>query len=127
MAIITEDHRKLIEEVGLCYVASASSDGTPNVSPKGSIAVLDDDHLVFAEIMSPHTSENLQENPRVAVSVCNPEKFQGFQFKGTAVLSPDGEVYDMLVRRIKEQKLPVPPPKNAVTIKVDEVRAIGEG
>ena len=65
MGMITKDHRELIEEVGLCYVASTSADGVPNVSPKGSIAVLDDDHLVFAEIMSPHTRQNLEENPRV--------------------------------------------------------------
>ncbi len=126
MGMINDDHRKLIEEVGLCYVASASSDGTPNLSPKGSIAVLDDDHLVFAEIMSPHTRENLQENPRIAVFVCKPEKFQGFQFKGTAELSSEGEIFDMLVATIKEKKLPVPPPKFAVKIRVSEIRAVGE-
>ncbi len=126
MGIITQDHRDLIEEMGLCYVASVSADGTPNVSPKGSIAVLDDDHLVFAEIMSPHTRQNLQENARVAVFVCKPEKFKGFQFKGTAELSSEGAVFDMLVQTIKDKKLPVPPPKHAVTIRVDEVRALGE-
>ncbi len=126
MGMITEDHRNLIEEVGLCYVASASADGTPNVSPKGSIAVLDDDHLVFAEIMSPHTRQNLQENSRVAVFVCKPEKFQGFQFKGSAELSSEGEVFDLLVQMIKEKKIPVPPPKHAVKIRIDEVRGLGE-
>ena len=127
MGMITEDHRKLIEEVGLCYVASASADGTPNVSPKGTIAVVDDDRLAFAEIMSPHTRQNLEKNPRVAIFVCKPEKFQGFQFKGTAELSTDGEVFDMLVRSIKERKLAIPPPKHAVTIRIDEVRGLGEG
>ena len=127
MGKITEAHRDLIEEVGLCYVATASAAGEPNVSPKGSIAVLDDDHLVFAEIMSPHTRQNLEENPRVAVFVCKPEKFQGFQFKGTAKLSSEGAVFDMLVQTIKDKKLAVPPPKHAVTIRVDEVRGLGEG
>ncbi len=119
-------HRSLIEEVGLAYVATASSDGVPNVSPKGSITVLDDDHLAFADIMSPGTRKNLMENPRIAVFVCKPDKHQGFQFKGTAELSQDGELYDMLARRIKERKLPVPPPVNAVRIKVEQVRALGE-
>ncbi|MCP4005062.1 MAG: pyridoxamine 5'-phosphate oxidase family protein [bacterium] len=126
MGKITEEHRTLIEEVGLCFVASASADGTPNVSPKGSIAVLDDDHLVFAEIMSPHTRQNLQENSKISVCVCKPETFKAFQFKGTAELTSDGAVFDMLVQTIKEKKLPVPPPKHAVTIKVEEVRALGE-
>ncbi len=127
MGLITAEHRDLIEEVGLCYVASADGDGTPNVSPKGSIAVLDDDHLVFAEIMSPHTRANLEKNPRVAVFVCKPEKFKGFQFKGTAELSTEGAVFDMLVQTIKEKKIPVPPPKYAVKIRVGEIRSVGEG
>jgi predicted pyridoxine 5'-phosphate oxidase superfamily flavin-nucleotide-binding protein len=61
MGKIDEGHGSLIEEVGLCYAASASSDGVPNVSPKGSITVLDDDHLAFADIMSPGTRKKLDE------------------------------------------------------------------
>ncbi len=126
MGKIEQSHRQLIEEVGLCYVATASSDGVPNVSPKGSIAVLDDDHLIFADIMSPGTRKNLHENPQLTILVCKPEKFQGYQFQGTAELSQDGEIYELLVRMIKEKKLPVPPPVNAVKVKVEVVRALGE-
>ncbi len=126
MGKITEAHRNLIEEVGLCYAASAAADGTPNVSPKGSIAVLDDDHLVFAEIMSPHTRKNLQENPRIAVFVCKPEKFEGFQFNGTAELTSDGAVFDMLIQTMKDKKLKIPLPQYAVTIRVEEIRGLGE-
>ncbi len=126
MGKITQAHRDLIKEVGLCYAASAASDGTPNVSPKGSIAVVDDDHIAFAEIMSPHTRENLQENPRVAVMVCKPETFEGFQFKGTAALTSDGAVFDMLVQAIADKGLKLPPVQNAVTIRVEDVRRIGE-
>ncbi len=126
MGKIEQSHRQLIEEVGLCYVATASSDGVPNVSPKGSIAVLDDDHLIFADIMSPGTRKNLQANPQLTILVCKPEKFQGYQCQGTAELSQDGEIYELLVRMIKEKKLPVPPPVNAVKVKVEVVRALGE-
>ena len=126
MGMIEDAHRSLIEETGLCYVATASSDGVPNVSPKGSIMVLDDDHIAFADIMSPGSRANLEQNERVAVYVCKPEKFQGFQFKGTAELSSEGELYDMLSGMIKEKKLPVPPPVNAVKIRVQEVHALGQ-
>ena len=126
MGKIEASHRQLIEEVDLCFVATASNSGVPNVSPKGSIAVLDDDHLVFADIMSPCTRKNLQENPRLTVLVCKPERFQGYQFQGTAELSQEGDIYEMLVRRIKEKKVPVPPPVNAVKVKVEEIRTLGE-
>ena len=34
------------------WVATAARDGTPNVSIKGSLRVLDDEHLLFADINS---------------------------------------------------------------------------
>ena len=124
MGMIEDAHRSLIEETGLCYVATASSDGVPNVSPKGSIMVLDDDHIAFADIMSPGSRANLEQNERVAVYVCKPEKFQGFQFKGKAELSKEGPVYDRLAAAIKEKGLKLPPIQNAVKIKVEEIRGL---
>jgi len=107
MGMIEDAHKSLIAEVGLCYVATASSDGQPNVSPKGSIVVLDDDHLAFADIMSPGSRANLEENKRVAIYVCRPEKFQGFQFN------------------IEKKGLKLPPIQNAVKVKIEEVRGLG--
>jgi len=118
-------HKSLIAELGLCYVATASCDGQPNVSPKGSILVLGDDHLAFADIMSPGSRANLEENTRVAIYVCRPEKFQGFQFKGTAELSKDGPVYDLLASEIERKGLKLPPIQNAVKVKNSEVRGLG--
>jgi hypothetical protein len=124
--MIEDTHKSLIAEVGLCYVATASSEGQPNVSPKGSILVVDDDHLAFADIMSPGTRANLAENKQVSVYVCRPEKFQGFQFKGTVELSKEGPVYDLLAADIDKKGLTLPPIQNAVKVKVAEVRGLGE-
>ncbi len=125
MGMIEDAHKSLIAEVGLCYVATASNDGQPNVSPKGSILVLDDDHLAFADIMSPGSRANLEDNKRVAIYVCRPEKFQGFQFKGTAELSKEGPVYDALAADIDKKGLQLPPIQNAVKVKISEVRGLG--
>ncbi len=125
MGMIEDAHKSLIQDVGLCYVATASPDGAPNVSPKGSILVLDDDHLAFADIMSPGSRANLESNDQVAIYVCRPEKFQGFQFKGTAELSKEGPVYDRLAAAIDEKGLELPPIQNAVKIKVEEIRGLG--
>ena len=45
--MITEDMRRLVGEVQLGFVATVSPDGTPNLSPKGTTLVYDDEHLVF--------------------------------------------------------------------------------
>ena len=54
--------KNLVNQVRLCYAATASKDGMPNVSPKGSIMVVDDNTLAFACMMSPKTISNLKKN-----------------------------------------------------------------
>src|SRR5215475_11182789 len=55
MGLLTTDMKRVVEEQRLGFVATVCSDGTPNLSPKGTTAVWDDDHLVFANIRSPAT------------------------------------------------------------------------
>ena len=45
--MLTPDMKRIIEEQRLGFVATASLDGTPNVSPKGTFAVLDDQTIAF--------------------------------------------------------------------------------
>ena len=65
MINISEDVKNFVNFQKLGYVASISKDGTPNLSPKGTIAVIDESTLVFADIRSPQTIRNLQDNPSV--------------------------------------------------------------
>ncbi|HEX6676706.1 MAG TPA: pyridoxamine 5'-phosphate oxidase family protein [Actinomycetes bacterium] len=42
--------RRVVAEQRLGFVATVCPDGTPNLSPKGTVAVWDDQHLVFVVI-----------------------------------------------------------------------------
>jgi predicted pyridoxine 5'-phosphate oxidase superfamily flavin-nucleotide-binding protein len=64
MGILTEEMKRVVTEIQLCYAATVTPDGKPNLSPKGSITVLGDDELGFADLASPGTIENLRHNPR---------------------------------------------------------------
>jgi predicted pyridoxine 5'-phosphate oxidase superfamily flavin-nucleotide-binding protein len=88
---LTADMKRVVGEQRLAYVATVCPDGTPNVSPKGTIAVWDDEHLVFADIRSPGTVANLSHNPAIAVNVVDPFARKGYRFKGTAEVVRDGE------------------------------------
>ena len=48
--------KELVERQRLGFVATVCPDGTPNLSPKGTVSVLDDEHLIFADIRSPGTA-----------------------------------------------------------------------
>lgn len=87
----------------LGYVATVSSDGTPNLSPKGTIAILDDSRLVFANIRSPKTIENLTKNPSIEINVIDPFSRLGYRFKGLAKILSDGEDFENILDYFKQK------------------------
>lgn len=74
----------MLDEQRLAFVASVNDDGTPNLSPKGTLAAYDGDHLVFADLASPRTVANLRARPTVAVNVVDPLTRKGHRFEGRA-------------------------------------------
>ena len=90
MGILTEDMKRTVREQRLAFVATVCADGTPNLSPKGTIAVWDDDHLIFADLASPGTMENLRNNPAIEINVVDAFLRKGYRFKGTAAIPTAG-------------------------------------
>jgi len=84
MGILTEEMKRVVAQQQLCYAATVTPDGKPNLSPKGSITVLSDDELGFADLASPGTIENLRHNPAIELNVVDPFTRRGFRFKGRA-------------------------------------------
>ena len=97
MGAISDAARRLVEEQQLGFVATVCPDGSPNLSPKGTTAVLDDDHLVFADIHSPRTVSNLRANPSVEINVVDPLTRKGFRFKGSARIVEAGRELETLL------------------------------
>lgn len=95
--VLTADMRRVVEEQRLGFVATVCPDGTPNLSPKGTVAVWDGAHLVFADIRSPGTIRNLRHNPAIEVNVVDPIARKGYRFKGTAEVYAAGPRYEEAV------------------------------
>jgi len=64
MGLLTPDMKRVVEQQRLGFFATVCPDGTPNLSPKGTTAVWDNDHLVFANIRSPGAREPATEPAR---------------------------------------------------------------
>ena len=105
----------------MAWVATASPDGVPNTTPKGTVQVIDDEHIVFADLFSLKTRDNLQKNPKVAVTVIDMETKKGYQFKGSAQLVDSGPVFDQVVEKLKKAPMQLPNPKYVVIITVDSI------
>ncbi len=105
MGTLTEAMQRMIRRQRLGFVATVSADGTPNLSPKGTTTVWDDDHLVFADIHSPGTVANLRRNPAVEINVVDPFVRKGYRFKGSATVLTDGPLYDEILAFYQRQGL----------------------
>jgi len=93
--MLDDDMRRVVEQQRLGYVASVCPDGTPNLSPKGTLAVWDATHLVFAHLHSHRTIANIDAgNAMVEVNVVDPIRRKGYRFKGTATVHREGSVYE---------------------------------
>lgn len=86
--------QRVVLQQRLGFVATVTPDGRPNVSPKGTTTVWDDEHLMFADVASPGTIENLASNPFVEVNVVDPIVRKGYRFKGSAEVHCDGPLYE---------------------------------
>ena len=93
MGILTTEIKEFIKKTRLGFVATVCADGTPNLSPKGTTTAWDDDHLVFADIHSPGTVNNLLTNPAVEVNIVDIFLRKGYRFKGVGQVLSDGSLF----------------------------------
>ncbi len=108
MTEISDSLKKFLDEQKLGYVATVSPDGTPNLSPKGTIIAWDKTTIAFADIRSPNTMKNLESNPNLEINVIDPLLRKGFRIKGTASIIKDGQNYDGIINHYRERGVKSP-------------------
>ncbi len=118
MGALSTEAKSLIAEIHPGLVATASKSGRPNVSAKGTFQVLDDDHVLFADVNSPGTIANLAENPQVSVIVLDPATRHGCRLWGKAEAILDtGELFQRVSSELSARKVEA---KHVVVIGVEE-------
>lgn len=122
MAKLTEEMKEMVGKQQ-SFVATANRAGVPNVGPKRSTRVLDDEHLVFTEMTGGRTYENLQQNPQLCIAVVDRDQMTGYRFYGKAELLTGGPLFDAAVQSGKQRNLPLP--KSLIKMKIDEIYNLG--
>ena len=123
-AILTADMKRLIDEQRLGFFATVGADGSPNLSPKGTIAVWDDNHLAFGNIRSPGTLENLHRDPRIDINVVDPFTRKGYRFKGVAAILESGAQYERAIEFYRARGSKVSAFREIVLIQITEAQFI---
>jgi len=121
--MITQEIKDFLNIQKLGYVATVSSDGKPNISPKGTIIAWTSEVLAFADIRSPDTIKNLQNNPHVEINVIDPLLRKGYLFRGQARIIKDNSQYDEILNHYREKGIKSPI-NSIVLVDVSEVSEV---
>ena len=106
-----------------CLVGTATKDGQPQISPKGSVMVFDDETLAYWERAKRSGLANLEENPKVVVYYSHPVKRIRWRFYGEASIQDSGPIREEVMSRTVQAELDRDPERVgvAVLIRVDQV------
>ena len=124
--MITPEIAAFVHRQRLGFHATVCADGTPNLSPKGTTAVYDQDHLMFAELRSPQTLANLETNPSIEVNMVDPIVRKGWRFKGKAAVRRESDVREQALEIYEREGYTVYPERIGaiVLIRVESVREL---
>ncbi len=96
--MLTEEMKKIIKTYPAGFAATVNADSTPNLSTKGTMVVLDDTHIIFAEIRSPNTLKNITHRPTMIVLFLDILARKCVRIKAHAsVIYPDTDKYTELL------------------------------
>lgn len=126
MAKLTQDILDQMKNQKVYALATASKDGVPNVVPVGMLIPKEDGTIWIIDNYFGKTIANMEENPKAAFYVWNPECKESWQVKGTLSIEDFGADYEAAVafaHSIKE----IFPAKHLVKMTVDEIYYVTPG
>jgi len=127
MINIDDEMRELIDNAlaqGFpCMVGTASAEGVPQISMKGSMMVYDQGSLAYWERSRRTALENVGSNSNVVVFYRNPDQRINWRFYGTATVYESGPVRDDVMSRTVPAELDRDPERLgvAVVVRLDRI------
>jgi len=123
--MLSQQHIQVINKSVLCWLATVSKDGQPNVSPKEIFTNYEDDKIIIANIASPQSGKNIKENPKASVSFIDIFLQKGYQIKGEAQLITERDELFLPYKAVLNLMLQDKFPFNSVfEIQVKEIKDI---
>jgi uncharacterized protein len=124
MATLTQAMKDMIA-TQQCFIATVDENGIPNVAPKRSTRVLNDNALIFTEGTGKKTFHNIKNGSKVAIGIVDREILDGYRFIGTPEIQTNGELYE--IAAATSQKMNMPKPHAVVIIHIEEIYSLKPG
>jgi predicted pyridoxine 5'-phosphate oxidase superfamily flavin-nucleotide-binding protein len=117
---------KMNDPSALKFMATVDEEGTPNVVCISSFIAIDEETLVYADLMGVKTPKNLRRTRKVTVNVYAPDPGVSYQVKGEFVeFISGGPVFEAFTQHPALKYDPVFGVKSVGVIRVREVYSAG--
>ena len=127
MIYVDDEMRQLIDNAYAdgcpCFLGTASKEGRPQISMKGSVLVFDRETLAYWERAKRSALDNVADNPQVVVFYRNPEKRINWRLHGQSTVYESGAIRNNVMYRTVQAELDRDPELQgaAVLIKLDSI------
>ncbi len=123
--MLSDQVRASIDKSVLCWLATCSADGQPNVSPKEIFTYYDTDNVIIANIASPQSVKNILVNPKVCVSFVDVLVQKGFKLTGLAeIFNKNAPIFEELSKPLLKMAGNGFPFGEIINIKVNQTAPI---
>ncbi|MEW8337134.1 MAG: pyridoxamine 5'-phosphate oxidase family protein [gamma proteobacterium symbiont of Ctena orbiculata] len=123
--MLDADIKKSIEASVLCWLATATPDGNPNVSPKEMFVHYGEDAVIIANIASPRSVANIKSSSSVCVSFIDVFKQKGFKLTGKAtIVEKDDAEFEPLLNELHKLGGENFPVRSIIKVAVEEAEPI---
>jgi PPOX class probable F420-dependent enzyme len=129
--MIPDSHRDILEKKGFAHVATIGTDGEPHSSPVWYD--WDGQHFLFSQTKTRQKFRNVQRDPRVSVSITDPDNpYRYLEIRGTVEGIDDDEgnafINAMAKKYIDQDVYPWPQPGDervVVRVRPDHTTSMG--
>jgi uncharacterized protein len=121
---LLEEVKQYVDRSILCWLATSTTQGMPNVSPK-EIFTHHSDKIIIAHIASPRSVKNIQANPQVCVSFIDIFIQKGYKINGLAtVLGRDAANFHLYYEMLYKLAGPDFPIRSIIEIQPTDISPI---
>lgn len=107
------------------FHATISKEGIPNIGPKRSTQVYDDNTLMFNEGTGGQTYKNILDGSKVATAMVDREKMDGYRFLSKPEVLVSGKIYDKAAEFSLSKGMPKP--KAVILLHIEKVYTLKAG
>lgn len=121
-----DDSMKAMLAKQLPIQATVSKDGLPDIGPKRSLRLYDDQTLIFNENTGGQTLQNIRDGSKIAVAIIDREALDGYRFFGRPEVFGEGTpAYENALAFAEKNGMK--PPKFAVLVHIESIYTLRSG